>query len=184
MRRLILGGVKSGKSRYAEQQAEKALDNKRCEVINLVATAQALDDEMQSRIERHQQDRPQHWRVTEEAIALASVLNANSSQHNLLVIDCLTLWMTNLLMLDDESILDRELERFIEALDKYQGDLILVSNETNMGIMPLGDLTRRYCDLAGKLHQRLAVICDQVELVVAGLPLVLKPYQGSSESVR
>lgn len=175
MKRLILGGVKSGKSRYAEQQAELVMANNSASSICLLATAQALDEEMAARIERHKADRPDHWCVIEEPLELAKVLEERAGEDIVLVVDCLTLWVTNLLMLEDKTRVQLELDRFVEAVSLTNVELILVSNETNMGIMPLGDLSRKYCDVAGLLHQSLASLCDQVDLVVAGLPLSLKP---------
>jgi len=173
MKKLILGGVKSGKSRYAEQQAINCALNQR-EPITLIATATALDKEMALRIERHKSDRPDDWRTIEAPIYLARALETAQAEKGIIIIDCLTLWLTNLLMRDDSLLLEQEVTAFESALENTLADIILVSNETNMGIMPLGDITRKYCDQAGLLHQRLAAVCDQVELVVAGLPLKLK----------
>lgn len=175
MKHLVLGGVKSGKSKFAEQLAESVVDLDVCSTISLVATAQALDDEMAERIARHKEDRPPHWCVVEEPILLSNVLENNNAANNVLVVDCLTLWITNLLMLEDDRALDAQLEQFLNSVERYQGELILVSNETNMGIMPLGELSRRYCDVAGTLHKKLAQLCDKVDLLVAGLPMSLKP---------
>lgn len=165
---LVLGGVKSGKSRFAEQLA-----NKRSDQVTFIATAEALDEEMAARIQRHKQDRPKHWTVLEAPVHLAETLKGLHGE-TVVVIDCLTLWLTNLLMQENDELLQQEIACFKSAVEKFPGALVLVSNETNMGIMPLGDLTRRYCDLAGRLHQDLAALCDRVELIVAGLPMTLK----------
>lgn len=167
-RNLILGGVKSGKSRFAEAQA-RALS----EHITLIATAEALDAEMQARIQRHQQDRPVHWKTVEEPVYLAQALEENKTAE-VVIVDCLTLWLSNLLMREDEALLQEQIGQFKEVVAQFESPLFLVANETNMGIMPIGELTRRFCDEAGKLHQALAERCQQVDLVVAGLPLNLK----------
>lgn len=175
MRALILGGVKSGKSRYAEQFAADLLasDVPSYESRILIATAQALDEEMHARISKHREARDADWTVIEAPLDLAAALSGLEGQ-KVVVIDCLTLWLTNLLMLDDEVKLEAAITEFLAALEATAHAVILVSNETNMGIMPLGDLTRRYCDRAGLLHQQLATRCNKVDLVVAGLPMSLK----------
>lgn len=176
MKHLILGGVKSGKSRYAENCVKRFLSERRIEgeSVCLIATAESLDAAMAQRIEKHQAQRPPNWKVIEEPLHLAEALDKASSTASIILIDCLTLWLTNLLMKEDDSFLDGELEQFTKAVQHSQVPLIMVSNETNMGIMPLGQLTRDYCDRAGTLHQALAEIATCVDLVVAGLPLALK----------
>lgn len=172
---LVLGGVKSGKSRHAQTLAEKVSSQ-----VTLIVTAQALDEEMADRIQRHRDERPDHWKVMEEPLNLADAL-MQCLESEVVMIDCLTLWLTNLLMNEDESFLQQQIQAFQEAVEAFPRPLVLVSNETNMGIMPLGDLTRRYCDEAGLLHQHVAQACDQVELMVAGLPLSLKNNLTESE---
>jgi adenosylcobinamide kinase/adenosylcobinamide-phosphate guanylyltransferase len=169
MRQLILGGVRSGKSRLAEQHAIAT----RLPVV-YIATAQAQDTEMQARIQHHQTNRPQHWTLLEEPLALAQALQAQAMDGRCVLVDCLTLWLTNLLCLQDETRLQQETEALLEILPALPGEIILVSNETGMGIVPLGELTRRYCDEAGRLHQAIAAHCDKVIFTVAGLPLQLK----------
>jgi len=168
MKNLILGGVKSGKSRYAENLATSI-----SEQVTLIATATVLDNEMAVRVARHQEDRPASWITREEPVHLGQALRSIQGA-NVVVIDCLTLWLTNLLMLEDSEALNQEIDDFEQTIKTFKYPLILVSNETNMGIVPLGDLSRQYCDQVGLLHQRLAAVCDKVELIVAGLPLVLK----------
>ncbi|AEJ02629.1 cobalbumin biosynthesis protein [Nitrosomonas sp. Is79A3] len=166
---LILGGVRSGKSRLAERLAtESQLP------VTYIATATIEDDEMRKRITAHRVRRPDHWQVIEEPLELASVLIQNANIKSCLLVDCLTLWLTNLLIQPDTSKFDTERAALIKALPHLTGKLILVSNETNMGITPMGELSRRYCDEAGKLHQEIAHHCEQVVLTVAGLPLMLK----------
>lgn len=169
MRELILGGIKSGKSRFAEQRAQDS----RLEVI-YIATATAQDAEMKARIKAHQQQRNPQWRLIEAPIALGQTIENNASSQTCLLIECLTLWLTNLLCLNDETRFKQERQSLIDALERAPGKVILVSNETGMGIVPLGELSRRFCDEAGLLHQQLAQRCDQVYLVTAGLPHTLK----------
>lgn len=167
---LILGGVRSGKSRLAEQLArDSGLD------VRYLATAQPRDDaEMHARIKAHRLRRPAHWATLETPLHLAQALLAQDALERCLLVDCLTLWITNLLCLDDASVLEREREELIAALPQLRGRVILVSSETGLGVVPLGELTRRFVDEAGLLHQRLAQACDGVLLTVAGLPLALK----------
>jgi adenosylcobinamide kinase / adenosylcobinamide-phosphate guanylyltransferase len=169
MKELILGGMRSGKSRLAEQHAGvTGLP------VTYVATAQAQDDEMKARIQHHQSHRPGHWQLIEEPLALATALQQHAAAGQCLLVDCLTLWLTNLLCLQDEARVQYEIGALLEVIPDLPGELILVSNETGMGVVPLGNLTRRYCDEAGRLHQALAQRCERVILTVAGLPLYLK----------
>lgn len=169
MKELILGGVRSGKSRLAEQHAhESGLP------VTYLATATVKDDEMRARIAHHQALRTEHWQLVEEPLALASVLQSNAAPGHCVLVDCLTLWLTNLLCAQDEARLQHEVSALLEVLPGLPGQIILVSNETGMGIVPLGELTRRYCDEAGRLHQAVAQSCERVILTVAGLPLNLK----------
>jgi adenosylcobinamide kinase/adenosylcobinamide-phosphate guanylyltransferase len=169
MHELILGGARSGKSRLAERLAgESGL------AVTYIATCQALDGEMSARIALHRDRRPAHWALLEEPLELARVLREQAAPGRCLLVDCLTLWLSNLLMLDDTARLDAEREALLECLDGLPGRIILVSNETGLGVVPLGELTRRYVDEAGWLHQALAERCQRVLFTVAGLPLVLK----------
>ncbi|MGH8550667.1 MAG: bifunctional adenosylcobinamide kinase/adenosylcobinamide-phosphate guanylyltransferase [Methylococcales bacterium] len=166
---LILGGVRSGKSRLAERLAtESGL------AVTYLATATAQDEEMRARIAAHRSRRPDHWHLIEEPIHLATVLEEHAVADRCLVVDCLSLWLTNLLGANDAALFGRERKSLLTVLPALAGPIILISNETNMGIMPLGELTRRYCDEAGLLHQELARCCDRVILTVAGLARVLK----------
>ena len=169
MRELILGGVRSGKSRLAEQHAQAT----GLPVI-YIATATAEDEEMRARIAHHQQQRSAQWRVVEEPLALAAVLQREAAENRCVLVDCLTLWLTNLLCAQDEARLQQEVAELLRVLPVLSGHIILVSNETGMGVVPLGELTRRYCDEAGRLHQAVAQSCEKVILTVAGLPLNLK----------
>lgn len=169
MRELILGGVRSGKSRLAEQHAlDSGLP------VTYVATATADDDEMRTRIAHHQKQRPDHWCLVEEPLALAAILQREAAAGRCVLVDCLTLWLTNLLCAQDEMRLRQEIADLLRVLPELPGHIILVSNETGMGVVPLGELTRRYCDEAGRLHQAVAQSCERVILTVAGLPLNVK----------
>ncbi|WP_191485241.1 bifunctional adenosylcobinamide kinase/adenosylcobinamide-phosphate guanylyltransferase [Pseudomonas sp. FEN] len=169
MLQLILGGARSGKSRLAERlAAESALR------VTYIATSQPLDGELNERIALHRQRRPAQWHLIEEPLELARVLRENAAPDACLLVDCLTLWLTNLLMLDDAERLKVEREALLQSLAQLPGEIIFVSNETGLGIVPLGELTRRYVDEAGWLHQTLAERCQRVVLTVAGLPLTLK----------
>lgn len=169
MKHLILGGVRSGKSRFAERCArERGLP------VTYVATAdaQVADDEMAARIAQHQLYRPDHWQLIEETHDLAGVIRAQPSER-VLLIDCLTLWLTNLLI-DDEPALQTHKPALLGAIAESSANIILVSNEVGWGIIPTNDLARRFADEAGALHQSVAALCDEVTLVAAGLPLALK----------
>lgn len=129
---------------------------------------------MRARIAHHQAQRPGHWQLVEEPLALAAALQRCAAAGQCVLVDCLTLWLTNLLCVQDEARLRQEVSALLEVLPLLPGHIILVSNETGMGVVPLGELTRRYCDEAGRLHQAVAQCCEKVILTVAGLPLNLK----------
>jgi adenosylcobinamide kinase/adenosylcobinamide-phosphate guanylyltransferase len=166
---LILGGARSGKSRLAE---ERALASGLA--VTYIATATAADAEMTERIRHHQARRPADWSLVEEPLDLARALAAAAGAERCLVVDCLTLWLNNWLCSGDDAGYAVQRQALLDSLAGLPGRVILVSNETGMGIVPLGELTRRYCDEAGRLHQDLAALCDRVTLTVAGLPLALK----------
>ena len=169
MKQLILGGVRSGKSRLAEQRARASGRQ-----VVYVATANDVGDaELNARIRRHRALRPPEWLTVEEPIELGRVLIANASPERCLVVECLTLWLTNLLSAKPERF-DDEHRSFCAAVAELNSTLILVSNETGLGVVPLGELSRRFLDASGELHQTLATLCDRVTLTVAGLPLELK----------
>ncbi|MBC3955332.1 bifunctional adenosylcobinamide kinase/adenosylcobinamide-phosphate guanylyltransferase [Pseudomonas triticifolii] len=169
MLQLILGGARSGKSRLAEKlAAETGLS------VTYIATSQPLDGEMNQRVASHRARRPEHWGLVEEPVELARVLRDHAAPDQCLLVDCLTLWLTNLLMLENPGRLAQERDALLECLAVLPGEIIFVSNETGLGVVPLGELTRRYVDEAGLLHQSLAERCQRVVLTVAGLPLTLK----------
>lgn len=169
MLQLILGGARSGKSRLAEKLAADS----GC-AVTYIATSQPLDGEMNERVRHHRERRPPHWALIEEPIELARVLRENARVDTCLLVDCLTLWLTNLLMLENPQRLTDERDALLQCLGELPGEFLFVSNETGMGVVPLGELTRRFVDEAGWLHQALAERCQRVVLTVAGLPLTLK----------
>ncbi|MBF0348972.1 MAG: bifunctional adenosylcobinamide kinase/adenosylcobinamide-phosphate guanylyltransferase [Magnetococcales bacterium] len=167
---LILGGARSGKTSFAQHRAD-ALGQ---EVV-YVATARAGDPEMNERIRLHQQSRPAHWRLVEEPVHLARVIAAHAAPGRVLLVDCLTLWLTHLLTdPDDPQAMEREKKAFLHLLPQIPGEILLVNNETGLGIIPMGSLTRRFVDENGWLNQSLARFCRRVTMIVAGLPLELK----------
>ena len=166
---LVLGGARSGKSRFAEcLAADSGL------AVTYIATSQPLDGEMTERIAHHRERRPAHWTLVEEPLQLARLLREQAAANRCLLVDCLTLWLTNLLMLDDAARLAEERDALLECLDGLPGRILLVSNETGLGVVPLGELTRRYVDEAGWLHQAVAERAQRVTFMVAGLPMTLK----------
>lgn len=169
MKELILGGARSGKSWLAEQRARTSGMK-----VTYIATATAGDDEMHARIAEHRRRRPPEWLSVEAPHALASALRAAAGAEHCLIVDCLTLWLTNLLVAENEKQYQHERQALLDALPRLPGRIILVSNETGLGVVPLGELSRRYCDEAGWLHQEIAQRCDRVTLTVAGLPLLVK----------
>lgn len=179
---LILGGARSGKSRLAESKVKTTAAATDKTVIYL-ATATAQDDEMAERILHHQQQRPQHWQLIEEPLYLSKALAQHNQANKIILIECLTLWLSNLLCHSEPSLLSIEKMQFIEQVKQSQAEIIMVSNETGLGVVPMGELSRRYVDEAGWLHQELAKISDRVSLVVAGLEQTLKaPPQDRNET--
>ncbi|WP_342358938.1 bifunctional adenosylcobinamide kinase/adenosylcobinamide-phosphate guanylyltransferase [Terrarubrum flagellatum] len=163
----ILGGARSGKSRLAEQLARAA----RLEKI-YIATAEAYDEEMRERIAKHRSDRGADWTTIDAPIALASMLRTHAAPTNILLVDCLTLWLSNIMLAE------RDVEAEIEALrtctERLRGPAIVVSNEVGLGIVPDNALARRFRDWQGRLNQMIAAEADRVIFVAAGLPLVMK----------
>jgi adenosylcobinamide kinase/adenosylcobinamide-phosphate guanylyltransferase len=170
---LVLGGVRSGKSRYADELARS-----RAGAVTVIATGEARDEEMAARIEAHRRHRDARWHVIEEPVRLAAALHAASAIEGLVIVDCLTLWLSNLLGESDADAAQRETRALLAALPALSGDCIFISNEVGLGIIPASALARRFADEAGLLHQRIAALCDRVILMVAGLPLTVKEPPG------
>ncbi len=168
MLELVLGGARSGKSQYAQS---RAVDSKKAVVF--IATATAEDSEMQQRIQLHQQTRPADWQTIEEPIKLANTLHAQQENNTFIIVDCLTLWLSNLLARSEE-ICAKETQALLTLLPSMENDVVFVSNEVGMGIVPMGELSRRFVDEAGRLHQHLAQSCQQVTQMIAGIPHVIK----------
>jgi adenosylcobinamide kinase / adenosylcobinamide-phosphate guanylyltransferase len=169
---LVLGGARSGKSRYAQQLAEQS------HRVVLVATAKVTDDEMHAKIERHREDRPKNWLTVEEPLELAKVLEEHERNSEVIVVDCLTIFAANLLETEGENseAIDRRVEVLCAALQRVQCNVVLVSNEVGSGVVPAYPLGRRYRDVLGEMNQKVARVADDVVLMVAGLPLALKGH--------
>ncbi|MGA2889924.1 MAG: bifunctional adenosylcobinamide kinase/adenosylcobinamide-phosphate guanylyltransferase [Terracidiphilus sp.] len=167
---LVLGGVRSGKSRWAQELAAKSAR------VAYVATAQARDAEMCEKIRRHQEDRPAHWLTLEEPLEVARVLIDHGANFDLLLVDCLTVFVSNLMEAaqSDATSMEQCLDGFVEALRIVPASVVLVSNEVGSGVVPPFPAGRIYRDALGELNQRVAAIADNVVLMVAGLPLALK----------
>lgn len=165
---LVLGGARSGKSRFAEGEALATADAKR---FVYIATAEARDDAMAERISAHRAARDACWQTVEAPLGLAKTITTYDDPAAVILVDCLTLWLSNVLAAGSWT---DERDDLLAALPGWRGRLVLVSNEVGSGIVPLGELPRAFVDEAGRLHQRLAGLCGQVSLIVAGLPLRLK----------
>jgi adenosylcobinamide kinase/adenosylcobinamide-phosphate guanylyltransferase len=165
----VIGGARSGKSSFALSRASGYPGKKA-----YIATAQALDAEMEDRIKKHKKERGNEWDTIEEPFRLAETVKKISGNYETVIIDCLTLWLSNLMLGDKE--MEREIEAFISLLAAgCSSRVFIVSNEVGMGIVPDNELSRRFRDLAGHLHQKVAGIADEVYLVTAGIPLRIKP---------
>jgi adenosylcobinamide kinase/adenosylcobinamide-phosphate guanylyltransferase len=164
---LVLGGARSGKSRFALETAS-AIPGKKA----YIATAQALDDEMQQRIDRHKAERNAEWKTFEEPVNLQDLITGIHVTHDVLLIDCLTLWITNL-MLGSHDI-EGKVQPFFDALSASKASVFMVANEVGLGIVPDNRLSREFRDIAGTLNQRVAAIANEVYFVAAGLPLKIK----------
>ena len=181
MKELILGGARSGKSLLAEKRAAES----GLRVVYL-ATAEARDGEMSRRIAHHRERRPAEWGCTEETLHLATKLHQLAAPDTCILVDCLTLWLSNLLFAGqaakqaeageaiDCPLFSNETNALVELLPQLPGQIILVSNEVGWGIVPMHPISRLFADEQGRLNQRVAAVCDHVTLVAAGLPLSLK----------
>ena len=175
----VLGGARSGKTRYAENLARQ-FEEQGKKVIYL-ATAKkeytnekgqsVLDNEMMQRIEKHQSDRPSHWQTVETPIELSQTLSELNGSQVCILVDCLTLWTLNL---QEAGVLSSEKQQLMTTLPNLAAEVILVSNEVGLGVIPLGSFARKYVDQLGWLHQELAEIADRMTFMVAGQPLAIK----------
>jgi adenosylcobinamide kinase/adenosylcobinamide-phosphate guanylyltransferase len=166
----ITGGARSGKSRFAEELGRQFFGPKA-----YLATAQALDEEMAERIRRHRENRPGDWQTLEEPIKVADCIEEEGARFDLILLDCLTLWVSNLMMAgwDGAKILE-EANRLLDACQRARGSLILVGNEVGMGIVPENAQARLFRDLSGFIQQKAAREADEVYFMVSGLPVKIK----------
>lgn len=179
---LVLGGARSGKSSFAEQQALCALETCSNGCLNYIATATYLDDEMRERIAHHKNCRGEQWVEHEVPVELAVKLQS-FNQDDVVLIDCLTLWLNNIIFeLGDEATnaqVEAEVATLVKSVEQSPAQIIMVSNEVGLGVVPLGKVSRLFVDNAGRMNQALARVVEHVTLVAAGLPLHLKPSNHS-----
>lgn len=164
---LVLGGARSGKSRYAQERAEVESG-----ALVYIATGQAFDAEMADRIAHHRADRGKRWRTLEAPIALTEAIRAEARPEQVLLVDCLTLWASNLMLADYD--IEAEAAALAACIREVPGRVILVSNEVGLGIVPDNALARRFRDVAGRINQTVAKVVDEAVFIAAGLPLTLK----------
>lgn len=169
MKHLVLGGVRSGKSAFTENWIGQT--NK---PVHYIATSQVWDEEMALRVKKHQARRPKFWQLIEEPIELGSTLDHLNASGNAVIIECLSLWLTNLICLEDEVRMAAEKAAFERAVADFKGDLAIVSSEVGLGIMPMNAMARRFGDEIGEMNQKVANLTDWVTFVAAGLPMQLK----------
>jgi adenosylcobinamide kinase/adenosylcobinamide-phosphate guanylyltransferase len=166
---LVTGGARSGKSRYAEERAAELGTR-----LLYVATAEAKDEEMTQRIAEHKRRRDDEWTTIEEAVQLAEVLLAQRGRTDCALVDCLTLWLSNLLLRRDTKYAEEKVEELMKILPLLDFHIVLVTNEVGWGIVPDNLLARQFRDLAGRTNQRIAAIANEVVLTVAGTPMIVK----------
>lgn len=166
----ITGGARSGKSAFAEKLAS-GLTGRRA----YVATAQALDAEMAARIEKHRQDRNTAWDTYEEPLATAELLRKLSTSHSIALLDCLTLWLSNVMAhAENDDAISSRADELVSAVKEFSGVCIVVSNEVGLGIVPDNPLARKFRDFAGMLNQSVARVADEVYFTAAGIPMKIK----------
>jgi adenosylcobinamide kinase / adenosylcobinamide-phosphate guanylyltransferase len=168
---LVLGGVRSGKSSLALDMCNK-MDGKRY----FLATAQAFDEEMEYRIRRHQQERGNGWTTVEESIDIAQKIMELDLNNTIILVDCLTLWLSNLYMKyeSDTDTVYKEIDKLVKSLSDIKGRVVIVSNEVGMGIVPENRLARMYRDASGTMNRKIAGTAQKVVITFAGIPMVLK----------
>jgi adenosylcobinamide kinase/adenosylcobinamide-phosphate guanylyltransferase len=166
---LVTGGARSGKSRYAEARAA-ALGRRRL----YVATAEAKDEEMERRISAHRARRGNAWHTVEEPLKVTEALLSRNGQVDCALVDCLTLWLSNLLLAGGVSDVEKKVKELVELLPRLNFHMILVTNEVGSGIVPENPVAREFRDLAGSANQQFAAVADEVVLTVAGVPLIVK----------
>ena len=167
----IVGGCRSGKSRHALELAEKIQASKRI----FIATCMPLDDEMKERIDRHKKDRDKSWKTVEVPVQLHEAISEKNKKGDVILIDCLTLWINNLLIeIEDYGVIDQRIHKLVLALKDAKCPIILVSNEVGTGIVPENKLARQFRDLTGFTNQKIAECADRVIWMVAGIPVSIK----------
>jgi adenosylcobinamide kinase / adenosylcobinamide-phosphate guanylyltransferase len=171
----ITGGARSGKSSFAMAEASK-INGKKA----YIATAEALDEEMRQRIENHKRQRGNDWVTYEEPLKIAEVIKEIEGKYSVILIDCLTLWLSNLFM--NNKKIEREIESFCYSLSTVHCPLFIVSNEVGMGIVPDNELSRKFRDMAGLLNQKIASTSDEVYMVVAGIPVKIKEKYNAGDT--
>lgn len=167
----VTGGARSGKSDFVQELAEK-LEGKRL----FIATAEALDDEMKERIQKHQEKRGDRWNTLEEPLDLGNAIRSVSNSYRTILVDCLTVWLSNLLMeyKDEDEIISEMMDDFFTSMDDFEETIIVVSNEVGLGIVPDNELARIYRDKLGFLNQRMAKRADHVYVLFSGIPVKIK----------
>jgi adenosylcobinamide kinase / adenosylcobinamide-phosphate guanylyltransferase len=173
---LIIGGCRSGKSGHALDLGERSAGRRNL----FVATGQAGDPEMEKRIERHKIERGDRWQTVEEPVDIVGTLEQLGPGSDIVIIDCLTLWTSNLMMsLDTDEDIIKEMHRLTQLITEPPCPIILVSNEVGLGIVPENPLARRFRDLTGWCNQRVSHACNRVVWMVAGIPVTIKPSSGA-----
>jgi adenosylcobinamide kinase/adenosylcobinamide-phosphate guanylyltransferase len=167
----ITGGARSGKSSFALKEASSVPGRK-----VFIATAEAIDSEMKERIERHRRDRGPGWETCEEPLHLSRAIEEMSERYDVLVLDCLTIWLSNVILAGSDA--EREIEELVCTIERFAGNspamLFIVSNEVGMGIVPDNEIARKFRDFAGRLNQKVAEVSAEVYWTVAGLPVKIK----------
>ncbi|BCE00376.1 bifunctional adenosylcobinamide kinase/adenosylcobinamide-phosphate guanylyltransferase [Marinicellulosiphila megalodicopiae] len=188
MLQLILGGTRSGKSQYAEAQINLLETQYPKSTITYIATAELFDEGMQQRADVHAKRRPSHWQLLESPVELTSTLNTLNHSNRIILVDCLTLWLNNqmyyLSQQSDiqnkspskpiQSSLNKCFDDLLHCLQNHKANIVLVSNEVGLGILPMDKSTREFADYAGTLNQKIAAVADKACLIVSGLPIHLK----------
>lgn len=167
MKYFVLGGARSGKSHHAQRLAQSLGTN-----LVYMATAEAGDEEMSQRIARHIADRDETWKTVEAPIDLRAAIDSTCRGDVVVLVDCLTLWLSNILLA--EMDVPQEIDRLVQAIASVDSNLVLVSNEVGLGLVPGNALGRQFRDEQGRLNRQIASVCDKVEFIAAGLPFLLK----------
>ena len=174
---LFIGGCRSGKSTAALERADRIGARRKL----FLATCQPLDAEMRARIERHKEERDQTWETIEEPLEIAALIRRHSEPQTVILVDCLTLWLTNLIITDaDDAVLRKRIETLEDSLSSARGPVLVVANEVGLGIVPDNTMSRRFRDWAGSLNQRMAQCAQRVVWTVAGIPVPIKPFTAGS----